>query len=220
MDPQLQRLYPDISAAGGLAIAMSTLAHLRGLAIGPVAASLHGIRIGTDRGTVTVSLAPEERLFLLGVHSPGFTWGTGSTGELGLLVDAVSAWCSGMSIDEFEAKFPFVRLDEFARALEVGDVTPQQWSQLLGSDFYAAHRSLLRRIHADERLRTLFPTFTHGELRLRVDPMDFESRQFLVDHLGEHRYQVTTVDELRTTRVTESLDDLIGCLRALLGGTD
>ena len=99
------------------------------------AAKLHGYDIGlppwesdvieTARGFLSVHTAAERRLFRLRVDIigfaegvPGFAWDIGSTDDLGLLVQAVAAWRGGMPLDELKARFEFLKLDEFARAIE------------------------------------------------------------------------------------------------------
>ncbi|MCM2429709.1 hypothetical protein [Streptomyces sp. RKAG337] len=209
-----KEFYPDVAALGGLGAAMQEAARLRGCDIGPVYSVSDVVRIETARGVVSIDLAAEERLFLAGIHIPGFTWAIGSTDDLGLLVEAVAAWREGMAIDEFETRFEFVRLDEFTRALESGEPTSLQWSDLLSSDFYRGQWNLLRRIHADERLRGFFPTVTHGAVRLRVDPLDGASRQVLVEELDGERYEVMRVGAPEATWVEVSAGDLISYLRA------
>lgn len=215
METWLKDLYPDVTALGGLGAAMEEAAGLRGCDIGPVGSASAVVRIETGRGVVSVGLAAEERLFLIGIHLPGFTWATGSTDDLGLLVEAVAAWRKGIPLDDFEAKFEFMTLDEFARVLEIGDPAPLQWSHLLSSDFYSSQWNLLNRIHSDDVLRDLFPTVTHGVVRLRVDPLDGSSRQFLVKELAEERYQVMMVGEPEAIWIEVPADGLVAYLRVL-----
>lgn len=209
-------LYPDVEDMGGLGAAMEMAAGLRGCDIGTVHSVSDVARIETARGVVTVNLAAEERLFLVSIHIPGFTWAIGSTDDLGLLVEAVAAWREGMSFDELDDKFEFVRLDEFTRALENGEPTSSQWSDLLSSDFYRKQWNLLRRIHADDRLRGFFPTVTHGAVRLCVDPLDGASRQVLVEELEGERYEVMRVGVPGATWVEVPAGDLVSYLRAAL----
>lgn len=114
---------------------MKEAATWRGCDIGLSPWATDVIRIETARGYVSVDPATEERLFRVTVHIPGFTWEIGSTDDLGLLVEAVAAWREGMPFEELEAKFDFMELEEFARALETGEPTSLQWSDLLSSDF-------------------------------------------------------------------------------------
>ncbi|USQ88301.1 hypothetical protein NFX46_33870 [Streptomyces phaeoluteigriseus] len=215
MDAKLMALYPDVATVDGLGAAMTKAAEQRGCDIGPVGPVSGPVRIETDRGVISIGLAAEERLFLIGIHTPGFTWATGSTDDLGSAVEAVAAWREGTPLDDFEARFAFMRLDEFARPLAAGNPTPLQWSRLLSSDFHADQRNLLNRVHADERLRLLFPTVTHGVVRLRVDPLDGGSRQFLVQEVAQDRYRVETVGDTETACVTVPAADLVAYLRVL-----
>ena len=156
----------------------------------------------------------ESRMFLIDINIPGSAWAIGSTDNLELLVDAVSAWRNGMPLDDFEQQFSFMRLDSFARPLASGDVTSQQWKEVLTEDFYAPYRRLLTRIHEDDRLRTLFPTFTHGVLRLRAHPLDPSPEgAFLVASLAGDSYRIKVVGESATSHVVNSLGDLIEYLR-------
>ncbi|MGW1881505.1 hypothetical protein [Streptomyces sp. NPDC001970] len=216
MDTHPKDLYPDVTASGGLGPAMKEAAKLRGCDIGLPPWATDVISIETARGYVSVVTATEERLFRVRVHIPGFTWEIGSTDDLGLLVEAVAAWREGMPLDELEAKFEFMELDEFARALEIGEPTPSQWSDLLSSDFHRRQWNLLRRLHADEVLRNMFPTITHGAVRLRVDPLDGTSGQVLVHELDGERYEVIRAGVPGAAWVEVPTGHLIAYLRAAL----
>jgi hypothetical protein len=216
MDARRKGLYPDVAALGGLGPAMKEEARLRGRDLGHLPLPADAVRIDTPRGVVMVDLAAEERLFLLGIHIPGFTWPIGSTDDFGRLVEAVAAWRDGMPYDEFQTRFEFVRLDEFRRALDNGEPTARQWADLLSTDYYEGQWPLLRRLHADETLRGCFPTLTHRSVRLRVDPLDGYSWQVLVaEEDGEH-YEVLRVSVPGATWVPVSPGDLIACLRDAL----
>ncbi|MBY8877030.1 hypothetical protein K7862_05165 [Streptomyces sp. PLK6-54] len=214
-----RRLYPDVTAAGGLGPAMREAAERTGYDFGPLPLGDDVARIETARGVVTVHLAADERLFTVSVHIPGFTWPIGSTSDLALLVDAVARWRDGTPYADVAARFAFLDLGEFVRTLEAGEPTAQQWSGLLSADFHRRQRSLLRRLHADEVLRTMFPTITHGAVRLRVDPLDGTSRQVLVEEAESGRYRVLRVGAAGVGWTEVAGDDLISCLRdALTGG--
>lgn len=75
---------------------------------------------------------------------------------------------------------------------------------------------LLRRIHADEVLRTFFPTISHGAVRLRVDPLDGASRQVLVAEVVSERYDVMQSGTKEAIWVEVPSDALITHLRAAL----
>ncbi|WP_327316925.1 hypothetical protein [Streptomyces sp. NBC_01235] len=216
MSKWLKDWYPDVTAVGGLAAAMSEAATLRGCDIGRVSPTPDGVTTETTRGFVSVGLAAEERLFRVNVSIPDFAWSIGSTDDLGLLVEAVAAWREGAPYDELRARFEFLELDEFTRALERGEPTSSQWSALLSSDFYKGQRNLLRRIHADETLRGFFPTISHGAVRLRVEPLDGASRQLLVAELEGERYEVLRAGVPGPTWVEVPAGDLIDHLRAAL----
>ncbi|MGW7823677.1 hypothetical protein ACWGLF_37470 [Streptomyces puniciscabiei] len=209
-------LYPDVTASGGLAPAMREAAKLRGcdIGLGPWATDV--VSIETARGFLWVDTATEERLFRLSVNIPGFTWEIGSTGNLGLLVEAVAAWREGIPLAELQERFEFMELDAFARALESGEPTSSQWSELLSSEFHRPQRNLLRRLRADEVLSNMFPTITHGAVRLQVDPLHGTSRQVLVHEADGERYEVLRVGVPGAAWTEVPTGDLIACLRAAL----
>ncbi|MFF5030313.1 hypothetical protein ACFY2J_39795 [Streptomyces collinus] len=209
-------LYPDVTASGGLALAMKEAATSRGCDIGLAPWAVDDFTIETARGFVSVGAATGERLFRLTVHIPGFTWHIGSTDDLGQLVEAIAAWRDGMAFDELAETFEFMTLDEFVRALENGEPTSSQWSDLLSSEFHRPRWNLLRRLRADEELRNTFPTITHGAVRLRVDAMDGTSRQVLVHEVDRERYEVRRVGVPGDDWTEVPTGDLIAYLRAAL----
>ncbi|MEI5006185.1 hypothetical protein RB196_01415 [Streptomyces sp. PmtA] len=197
MDTDRNDLYPDVTASGGLVSAMKEAAKLRGGEVWPAPSTADAVTIETARGLVSVVPATDERRFRVRVHVPGFTWDVpgftweiGTTDDLELLVQVAAAWREGVPLDELAARFTFLEFDEFARALESGAPTSSQWADLLSTEFHRRQWRLLRRLHEDEALRHMFPTISHGAVRLRVDPFDGASRQVLVHELGGGRYEV------------------------------
>lgn len=222
-DDYREDLYPDVTAAGGLVAAMKEAAKLRGCDPGLPSWATDVVSIETARGFLSVHPATNERLFRLRVLIPGFTWETpgfsweiGSTGDLGSLVEAVAAWREGLPLDELATRFEFLQLDEFAGALDRGEPTSSQWSDLLSSDFHRGRRNLLRRLHTDEVLRNMFPTITHGAVRLRVDLLDGSSRQVLVHELDGEHYEVIRAGVPGAAWTEVPTGDLIAHLRAAL----
>ncbi|WP_330348707.1 hypothetical protein [Streptomyces sp. NBC_00582] len=175
-----------------------------------------GVVVATTRGFVSVGRGGEEGPLRVGVGIPDFSWAIGSTDDLGVLVEAVAAWRERMPLDELRQRFEFLELDEFTDALERGEPTASQWSGLLSSDFHRGQWDLLRRIHADEVLRTFFPTISHGAVRLRVDPLDGASRQVLVAEVVSERYDVMQSGTKEAIWVEVPSDALITHLRAAL----
>lgn len=223
MNSHRKDLYPDVTASGGLAPAMKEAAKLKGCEVGLPPWDTDVVSVETARGYVSVDAAAEERSFRLRVLLPGFTWEDagfsweiGATDDLGLLVEAVAAWREGVPLEELRARFEFLELDEFATALESGAPTSSQWSDLLSSDFHRGQRNLLRRLHADAGLRNMFPTITHGAVRLRVEPLDGTSRQVLVQEVGQERYEVLRVGVPGAVWTEVPTGDLIASLRAAL----
>ncbi|MFE2373078.1 hypothetical protein [Streptomyces sp. NPDC059398] len=224
MNPHSKDPHPDITASGGLGSAIREAAKLRGYDLGVLSWDTDPISIETSRGFVSVCSEAEQRLFRVRLLVPGATWGTpgfswdiGSTDDLELLVEAVAAWREDMPLDELEARFDFMDLGEFARAIETGEPTSLQWSDLLSSSFHQRQWNLLRRLHADEELQNAFPSITHGAVRLRVDPMDGTSRQVLVHEWDRERYEVVSRAGVPgSTWVEVPTGDLIAYLRAAL----
>ncbi|MCX4410236.1 MULTISPECIES: hypothetical protein [unclassified Streptomyces] len=94
--------------------------------------------------------------------------------------------------------------------------TASQWAELLSSDFNRRQWNLLRRLRADEVLRDMFPTISHGAVRLCVDAMDGRSRQVLVDEVNGELYEVMRVGVPGASWVEVPAGDLIAYLRAAL----
>ncbi|MEV0093294.1 hypothetical protein [Streptomyces sp. NPDC050738] len=214
-------LYPDLTAAGGLGPALEEAARLRGCDIGLPPWAIDAVVLETARGFVSVDPAAEERLFrvvvrIIGYTEDGFVWRIGSTRDLGLLVEALAAWQEGVQLDELRSRFDFMELDEFARAVESGEPTALQWSGLLSTEFHRRQWNLLRRFHADEVLGNMFPSITHGAVRLRVDPLDGTSRQVLVHELDGERYEVVRVGVPDAVWTEVQTGDLIAFVRTAL----
>ncbi|MHA4777797.1 hypothetical protein L1085_025365 [Streptomyces sp. MSC1_001] len=208
--------YPDVTAAGGLAPALRQAAELRGCDTGLESWATDATGIETTRGYLSVHTTIGERIFRLRLHLPEFGWDIGATDDLGTLAEAIAAWREGVPVDALEARFDFLDLEEFTRALEAGEPTASQWADLLSSEYYRGQRNLLRRLHADEVLRNAFPTMTHRAVRLRVDPMYGMSRQVLVHEPDEGRYEVVRVGVPGADWTDVPGDDLIAHLRAAL----
>lgn len=222
MDNHRKDLYPDVTASGGLVSAMKESAKLRGGAIWPATSAADAVTIETARGLVSVVPATEERRFRVRVHVPGFTWNVpgftweiGSTDRLELLTQMVAAWWEGVPFDELTARFTFLELAEFTRALEGGEPTSSQWADLLSTEFHRRQWRLLRRLHEDEALRHMFPTISHGAVRLRVDPLDGASHQVVVHEREGDRYEVR-VGVPGAAWVEVPTGELIAHLRAAL----
>jgi hypothetical protein len=161
-------------------------------------------------------LSKERRNFLIDISVPGFNWASGSTDDLGSLVEAISAWLEGASLREFEANFSFMCIGEFAQGLEAGNVTELKWAEMLSSDYYLKQRDALSHIHADSELRELLPTVSHGVVRLSVNPLSPQvGDNFLIDVLPGRGYEVRVAGKRNEVRLCASLDDLIVHLKEL-----
>ncbi|MFC9390869.1 hypothetical protein [Streptomyces venezuelae] len=208
--------YPDVTAAGGLVAALRQTAEARGRDIGLSPYVTEAVGMESRRGYLSVDTASGERLFRLRTSIPDFGWHIGGTDDLETLVDAIAAWREGVPLDALMARFDFLDLDEFTGALASGEPTSSQWAHLLSSEYYRPQRNLLRRLHADEVLRNAFPTMTHRAVRLQVDPMDYTSRQVLVEEPEEGLYAVVRVGAPGAAWTKVPSDQLITHLRASL----
>lgn len=216
-------LYPDVTAADGLVAAITGAAKLSEGEIWRLSGT-DTVMIETARGLVSVDPEPQERRFRVRVHIPGFTWDipgftweVGSTDDLGSLVEAVVAWREGVPFDVL-AGSTFLEPDGFAGAVERGEPTSAQWATLLSSECHRRQWNLLRRLHADEVLRHMFPTISHGAVRLRVDLFDGESEQVLVHELDAERYEAIRVGAPGAGWAEVPAGDLIAFVRTALGG--
>ncbi|WP_050372990.1 hypothetical protein [Streptomyces acidiscabies] len=156
-------LYPDVVASGGLGVAVRDVARRRGRDVGVPDWAIDYVRVPTTRGYVSVDPSDEERLFRVRVHIPGFSWEIGATDDFGLLVDAIAAWRDGVPFDVLAGEFAFLELDEFVGALDRGEPTAAQWTDLLASE----PGDLLRLLHADDVLRNMFPVISPRGPRAR-----------------------------------------------------
>ncbi|QES15397.1 hypothetical protein DEJ45_25480 [Streptomyces venezuelae] len=211
--------YPDVTAAGGLVAALRQTAQARGRDIGLSPYVTEAVGMESRRGYLSVDTASGERLFRLRTSIPDFGWHIGGTDDLETLVDAIAAWREGVPLEALKARFDFLDLDEFTGALASGEPTSSQWARLLSSEYYRPQRNLLRRLHTDEVLRNAFPTMTHRAVRLQVDPMDYTSRQVLVEETDEGRYSTVTVGAPGATWTEVPDEHLIAYLRTALHET-
>ncbi|MEV8529611.1 hypothetical protein AB0451_36805 [Streptomyces sp. NPDC052000] len=223
MGTQQQDLYPDVTSSGGLAQAMRKVAELRGCDARLPPWATDSVVVETTRGLLSVHPSTERRLFRLrveiigfAVDAPGFSWNIGATDDLERLVESVAAWGNGTPLDELKERFEFLDLDVFTRSFENKTPTSLQWSGLMSSEFHQKQWNLLCRLHADEVLRDMFPSITHGAVRLRVDPLDATSRQVQVCELDEERYQMLRVGVPEADWIDVPADGLIARLRAAL----
>lgn len=223
MGTQWTELYPDLAESRGLGPAMQKVATMRGYHLRLPPWDTDPFTIETKRGFLSIHPSAELRLFHMRVHIPGFSestagfsWDIGSSTDLDEVVAVVTAWCEDMPLEEMQAKFACVELEEFSRAIDTGEPTALQWSGLLSSEFHQRQRGLLRRLHADEALRKAFPSVTHGAVRLTLDPLDSGSPQILVQELDGKRYEIMRVGAPGSDWVDVQSGDLIAYLRSHL----
>ncbi|MEX0173766.1 hypothetical protein MRBLMG1_006544 [Streptomyces sp. LMG1-1-1.1] len=208
--------YPDVTASGGLVEALRQTAEERGRDIGLSPWAVDAVGMESTRGTLSVATVTGQRLFRLRAYIPDFGWDIGSTDDLGRMVDLIAAWREGVPTEVLKARFDFLDVDEFTRALEAGEPTSARWADLLSNAYHQGQWSLLGLLHADEVLRNAFPTMTHRAVRLQVDPMHGTSRQVLVYEPEEGRYEVRRVGVPGDDWTEVPGDRLIVHLRAAL----
>ncbi|MCO5993663.1 hypothetical protein [Actinoallomurus rhizosphaericola] len=172
IDPNL---YPDLMSLGGLAQAIRrTAEHLR-IELGtittqPGAGEFITAEIGSARGTISVLLGVERRLFSVKISAETHVWATGGIDDLDSVLGVADAWRKGASLQELTDHFPFMHETALARAYENGDPIVAQWDLLLSHSEYVELRPLLRAVHALDEFRSLFPYISHNVLRLAHSP--------------------------------------------------
>ncbi|MEU5182272.1 DUF6193 family natural product biosynthesis protein [Streptomyces longwoodensis] len=177
MDPDFDPdAYPNLVAAGGLGAALEQLAAVLGVGLtvvphegrtsrsAGIAASVPG------RRPLSVSLAAEERFFIVSGWSEGIESVTGGTTDPAEVVLAGVAWGRGAPLGELEARFPFLRVGERAKAAERGPaaVVALQWRSLrrraAGAPDVPEFGDLVEAAHAAPRLRQLYVFSSHWTL--------------------------------------------------------
>ncbi|MFE3142179.1 DUF6193 family natural product biosynthesis protein [Streptomyces scopuliridis] len=212
------RLYPDLIQRGGLAPAMSRLAHEHGIVLGEIRTRpgrnggglFNAAEVDSDRGVISVLLGSEERRFSLSVFEEGVReWAAGATGDLLDAVKVAEAWRNGTGLEELTGLFPFMTTTPLALAYESGDPVATQWDRLLGHDEYVRERPLLRRAHANSRLRPLFPVISHGTLRLSLDSRDRTAEEIWISPLANGVFRVESTRRTEPKPEVGSMDDAI-----------
>ncbi|HEX4514022.1 MAG TPA: DUF6193 family natural product biosynthesis protein [Polyangiaceae bacterium] len=120
-----------------------------------------------DDRSATVSCAALERLFLLELWSKGVCYGGGKTEDARAMADAVGAFVLGRAtVDEMVRRFPWLELNDAARAHEAGRLVEATWTWRL-SRTDAIDRLLMPLFEAcarRPRLRALMPFTSHETL--------------------------------------------------------
>lgn len=170
-------LYPEIVAHGTFAQAIVAVAAGRGVDLGDVSTpagyapadawQFADIRCGEQQ--MSAYLSDDEHRFRIIVTRSPQVWAAGLADSLDAVVDVAVAWCAGMRLRDAVRRFPFLATTGLELAFEAGTHVEYRWSVFLGNtDEYPNMQPLLRAVHADDRLRTLFPSVSHDE-ELRLD---------------------------------------------------
>jgi Family of unknown function (DUF6193) len=213
-------LYPDIAAAGSLVCALVDLAGRRGIDLGPVEAppgarEAISAHMSCRRGNIIVYLEPDERTFSVLLGGGGHEWARGETGELLQAARAVEAWRSGVTLRELATRFPFMTYTGLAQAYEDGTQVEYRWNQLLNNPDLETIRPLLTAARADQRLRELSPSVSHGNyVRLALGSWTREYAELHIIQLPD-RFQVEASWDM-APRSAQIVADAIGLAVALL----
>ncbi|MFC1411223.1 hypothetical protein ACEZCY_18280 [Streptacidiphilus sp. N1-12] len=208
----LQALYPDVDMADGLAEALKRMAVDLGFSLEGLVDGFGRAELATGRGTASIRLGAEERLFLVGIYESGIEWATGATADVGQALRAVAAWQEGEPLDGYVSRFPFMRPGELAYAFAEGNVAQAQWEILLGSDHPSESRQLLLRLAGFGELRSLFPEISYGSIRFTAPPPRRDDRVFFVRG-DEELYRV---QEFGAERREYALGDIGEVVRRLV----
>ncbi|WP_310723978.1 DUF6193 family natural product biosynthesis protein [Streptomyces sp. N2A] len=216
-------LYPDLMEAGGLAAAMVRAAREHGIDLGsvwPGSTSQRAHYVSavaeSDRGPILVGLGAEKRWFSISIEGDLHPWASGGTDSLVSVVRVLDSWRSGATLQELNALFPFMCYGELEEARERGDVVATQWRHILAEGNQFFDQSLLCEIHSHERLRELFPFFSHGILRIARDHTDRRAGEIWITPLrsGAYRVEDTAADASR--EVAQSPDQVISAVMDFL----
>jgi hypothetical protein len=201
-------LYPDLDMSDGLARALKRRAAGLRLALDGLVEGFAGADLATDRGTVSVWVGAEERVFGVKIYEPGVVeWAVGATENVDQALRAVAAWQGGEPLDDFVAEFSFMEPGRLARAFAEGRVAEAQWHDLLDSVYPTGGQRLLVRLAPFGELRSLYPEISYGELRFTTPPPRDDDRVFRVrsDGPGFHveesgperrEYALDAIDEV------------------------
>jgi len=209
-------LYPDLTAAGGLAPALVQVARDLGLELGAAPAEMSkgsaGMRCGDHRFWVNTALL--ERCFMFSGDRRGVGLVSGSTGRLDEVARAAAGWLRGAPVREMRELMPFVRISRLAEAHERGpaEAVEASWQARLGSfddprmGRFPRYRALFEAAYAETRLRQLNPVTSHhilwfsactGFPAIRVGPSieARENRPYLVRIGGTPIAESDTAEE-------------------------
>ncbi|MEU4795816.1 DUF6193 family natural product biosynthesis protein [Streptomyces sp. NPDC023327] len=211
-----EELYPDLAELGGLQQALAHAAGQRGKDLGliegatsPSLEDPNSAKLLSGRGTIMIYLGADERRFIISTANVRHSWMEGVTDDFGDVMDVVLAWQGGTTLQDLGSRYPFMEYNELAQANEDGDPVATQWDVLLRDDAFADYLPLTREIHAQERLRSLFPFYSMGMLRLSRDHTSRQAGEIRISPLrgGGYRVESTTSGEQIHVAALDQLAD-------------
>lgn len=215
-------LYPDLVELGGLVKALTHVSRQSGIDLGVVESAssnprghLFNAKVTSGRGLIGISLAAHKRSFAINISDAQHQWAVGDTSSLLTAVEVAESWQNGITLRELKSRFPFMEYNELAQAYEDGDPVATQWGTLLHDEVFAAHRSLTREIYANEQLRSLFPFYSMGMLRLSTDHTSRQAGEIRISPLRSGGYRVEFTVSGRETHV-ENMDRIAEAAVAFL----
>lgn len=209
-------LYPDLFESGGLVSAMIQCSQANDMELGPVRPATESPRArfitavaDTDRGAIFIHLGARRRKFSISIEGDVHPWADGGTDDLLSAVKVVHVWRRGATLEKLKSDFPFMHYSELAKAYESGDPVATQWEQLLDTEEFSSVRAILQKVYADDRLRLLFPFFSHGTLRLARDYSDRTAGEIWISPLPDGHYRVESTKSNEMGEEAISMDQLI-----------
>jgi hypothetical protein len=142
-------------------------------------------------------------------------WASGGTDDLREVVAVLGAWRRGDTLRELGNSFPFMKYSRLSEGYERGTPVETQWEIILDDPRGSVRRDLLLRLHADDRLRRMFPSFSHETLRLAKDHSDRSAGEVLIDARSDGTYAIWSSVDDRVRSVT-GLEELATTVASML----
>ncbi|TYB55110.1 hypothetical protein FXF51_46470 [Nonomuraea sp. PA05] len=207
-------LYPDLLRAGGLAPALREVAHALNIAIGAVVEQQGDrwhitAKIESGRGTMSILIGAEMRLFSINISHGTFSWAHGSSDSLEDVVRVAEAWRADVTLQELIRRFPFMDYNEVAASYENGTPIEGQWERLFADPDLIGMRKLLRSAHERRELALLFPYVSHMTLRFIVDPYVRSGATMSITPISAGSIRVEILGMSDTRREVPSVDDAV-----------
>lgn len=162
-----------------------------------------------------VYLGAGVRKFSVGFNAGHAKLAEGSTDNFELVVDAISAWISGADSSQLVSRFEFLHVGPLAAAVESGDLAQEQWRRVLQSNELSTNLAMLRGVHLDPFLATLFPVMSHGRLVLQTDPTAETTSSLFLVPMEANTYKVYALSDAGNASIALSLDEAISQLKML-----